>query len=53
MLKKGTLSISRILAEICRCNEGIPIKIGSARDAIQEFRMTGNILVVEFNDNND
>lgn len=52
MLKKGSLSIAEILIEVCRCNQGSPISIGEASNTIQEFQMSGNILVIEFDDAN-
>lgn len=50
MLKNGNLSIAEILIEVCSCKQGTPISIGEASNTIQEFRMSGNILVIEFND---
>ena len=50
LLQKGTLSIADILIDVCQCNQGKPISISVASDTIHEFRMTGNILVIEFDD---
>lgn len=50
LLQKGNLSIAEILIEVCSCNQGTPIAKGDASNTIQEFRMSGNILVLEFKD---
>ncbi len=52
LLTIQNLSISDILREVCICNIGKPINISSPNDIIKEFRLSGNILIVQTDKDN-
>jgi len=53
MLKSGNVDIAKILADVCHCNKGQPIPIKDAQDAIQEFRIAGEVLIIDFAEYNN
>lgn len=53
MLKTGNYTIAEIISDVCSCKEGQAISTGDSIDFAYEFQLTGEILVINFlNENN-
>lgn len=50
MFKNNSLSISDIIREVCLCTKGRLYKTSNANDLINEFSLSGDILVITYND---
>lgn len=50
MLKIGNITIAEIINNVCNCNNGQPIPMRDAQGLIQEFRIAGEVLVIEFDE---
>jgi len=51
MLQNGNIKVSEIIDNVCKCNNGQPIPIHDALGIIQEFQIAGDVLVINFDDN--
>ena len=47
LLRRSNIDIAQVIQEFCSCDRGEPVRIDSAEGFIQEFGLTGNILVIE------
>ncbi|HSI27697.1 MAG TPA: hypothetical protein VK953_00350 [Methylophilus sp.] len=50
MLKTGNNTIAEIIKDVCTCKRGQPIEIRDAQGLIREFRIAGEVLVIEFDE---
>lgn len=48
LFRKQSLGIGQIITDVCQCKAGTPIAMPNVDSLIQEFRITGDVLVINF-----